>query len=87
MPEASTIAPAPADLGFSGEILTEGDAGYGEANSRSGGGYLNYMQADEPLERVRAAYGAERFERLRAVKRRYDPDNVLRFNQNIPPGD
>jgi FAD/FMN-containing dehydrogenase len=50
-----------------------------------GGGYLNYMQADEPLERVRAAYGAERFERLRAVKRQYDPDNVLRFNQNVPP--
>jgi FAD/FMN-containing dehydrogenase len=53
--------------------------------SLSGGGYLNYMQADEPLERVRAAYGADRFERLRAVKRRYDPDNVLRFNQNVPP--
>jgi FAD/FMN-containing dehydrogenase len=50
-----------------------------------GGGYLNYMQADEPLERVRAAYGSERFERLRAVKRQYDPDNVLRFNQNVPP--
>jgi FAD/FMN-containing dehydrogenase len=56
-----------------------------EPYSLSGGGYLNYMQADEPLERVRAAYGAERFERLRAVKRRYDPDNVLRFNQNVPP--
>jgi FAD/FMN-containing dehydrogenase len=50
-----------------------------------GGGYLNYMQADEPLERVRAAYGDERFERLREVKRRYDPANVLRFNQNVPP--
>ena len=54
-------------------------------HSLAGGGYLNYMQADEPLERVRAAYGAERFQRLRAVKRRYDPDNVLRFNQNVPP--
>ena len=54
-------------------------------SSLSGGGYLNYMQADEPLERVRAAYGAERFRRLQAVKRRYDPDNVLRFNQNVPP--
>ena len=40
MLKASTIAPAPAGLGFSGEILTEGDAGYGEANSRSGGGHL-----------------------------------------------
>ena len=56
-----------------------------EPYSLQGGGYLNYMQADEPVERVRAAFGAERFERLRDVKRRYDPGNVLRFNQNIPP--
>jgi berberine-like enzyme len=49
------------------------------------GPVANYMQADEPLERVRAAFGDESFERLRAVKSRYDPDNVLRRNQNIPP--
>jgi FAD/FMN-containing dehydrogenase len=49
------------------------------------GGYMNYMQADEPIERVRAAFGDEAFERLQALKRRYDPDNVLRRNQNIPP--
>ena len=30
------------------------------------GGYFNYMQADEPIERVRAAFGTEAFERLRA---------------------
>jgi FAD/FMN-containing dehydrogenase len=53
--------------------------------SHSGGGYVNYMQADEPIERVRAAFGAESFERLRALKNRYDPGNVLRRNQNIPP--
>jgi FAD/FMN-containing dehydrogenase len=52
-----------------------------------GGGYANYMQADEPLERVRAAFGDDAFERLRALKRTYDPTNVLRRNQNIPPGD
>jgi FAD/FMN-containing dehydrogenase len=50
------------------------------------GGYANYMQADEPIERVRAAFGDEAFDRLQALKRRYDPDNVLRRNQNIPPG-
>ena len=49
------------------------------------GGYMNYMQADEPIERVRTAFGDEAFERLQALKRRYDPDNVLRRNQNIPP--
>ena len=50
-----------------------------------GGGYANYMQADEPLERVRAAFGDEAFARLQALKKRFDPDNVLHRNQNIPP--
>ena len=54
--------------------------------SFSGGSYANYMTGDEPLERVRAAFGAESFERLQVLKRRYDPTNVLRRNQNIPPG-
>ena len=49
------------------------------------GGYANYMQADEPLERVRAAFGPESFDRLRVLKSRYDPANVLHRNQNIPP--
>ena len=43
------------------------------------------MQADEPIERVRAASGDDAFERLQALKRRYDPDNILHRNQNIPP--
>jgi FAD/FMN-containing dehydrogenase len=49
------------------------------------GGYANYMQADEPLDRVRAAFGLDSFARLQALKSRYDPGNVLRRNQNIPP--
>jgi FAD/FMN-containing dehydrogenase len=49
------------------------------------GGYANYMQADEPLDRVRATFGPDSFARLQALKSRYDPDNVLRRNQNIPP--
>jgi FAD/FMN-containing dehydrogenase len=53
--------------------------------SFNGGGYVNYMQADEPVERVRAAFGAEAFERLRKLKQQYDPRNVLHRNQNIPP--
>jgi FAD/FMN-containing dehydrogenase len=51
------------------------------------GGYINYMQADEPIDRVRAAFGDSAFERLQALKRQYDPTNVLRRNQNIPPGE
>jgi FAD/FMN-containing dehydrogenase len=49
------------------------------------GGYANYMQADEPIERVRAAFGPANFTRLQALKSRYDPENVLHRNQNIPP--
>jgi FAD/FMN-containing dehydrogenase len=49
------------------------------------GGYANYMQADEPIERVRAAFGGDNFDRLQVLKARYDPDNVLHRNQNIPP--
>ena len=53
----------------------------------AGSSYTNYMSADEPMDRVRAAYGDEKFTRLREIKKRYDPDNVFRFNQNIPPAE
>ncbi|WP_018353303.1 FAD-binding oxidoreductase [Longispora albida] len=46
--------------------------------------YVNFLM-DEGQERVRAAYGAEKYDRLRALKRRWDPENVFRLNQNIPP--
>jgi FAD/FMN-containing dehydrogenase len=49
--------------------------------------YFNYLGHDEPLERVRAAFGAEKFDRLRALKGRLDPTNAFRLNQNIPPPD
>jgi FAD/FMN-containing dehydrogenase len=49
------------------------------------GGYANYMQEDEPLDRVRAAFGPESFDRLRVLKSHYDPANILHRNQNIPP--
>jgi hypothetical protein len=48
------------------------------------GVYVNFLM-EEGEERVRQAYGAK-YERLKALKRRYDPDNVLRLNQNIAPG-
>ena len=51
-----------------------------------GGGYANYMQADEPIDRrVRAAFGEQAFGRLQILKSRYDPNNILHRNQNIPP--
>jgi FAD/FMN-containing dehydrogenase len=56
-----------------------------EPYSLRGGGYLNYSAADETADRVQRAFGVERYARLRAVKRRCDPDNRFRFNANIPP--
>jgi FAD/FMN-containing dehydrogenase len=50
------------------------------------GAYVGFL-ADEGEERVRAAYPGPTWERLRQVKRKYDPDNVFRLNQNIPPAD
>jgi FAD/FMN-containing dehydrogenase len=49
----------------------------------TGGVYTNFMTAEE-TERVPDAYG-ECWGRLVELKRRYDPDNFFRFNQNIPP--
>ena len=54
-------------------------------SSLSGAGYGNYAPTDETAERVRASYGDEGYRRLAEVKARYDPDNVFRFNHNIPP--
>jgi hypothetical protein len=48
------------------------------------GAYVNFVD-DEGEERVRAAYPGVTWDRLVAVKSRYDPDNVFRLNQNIPP--
>jgi FAD/FMN-containing dehydrogenase len=46
--------------------------------------YVNFLM-DEGEERIRQAYGAEKYDRLKALKRKYDPDNFFRINQNIPP--
>jgi FAD/FMN-containing dehydrogenase len=51
----------------------------------TGGNYINFQTADEDEERIRATYGAH-FDRLAAVKTKYDPDNVFRSNRNIRPG-
>jgi hypothetical protein len=48
------------------------------------GVYVNFLM-DEGEERVRQAYGPARFDRLRAIKRACDPENVFRLNQNVLP--
>ena len=47
------------------------------------GGYVNFAAADDQ-DRVRENYGAN-FDQLVSVKRRFDPDNLFRNNQNIKP--
>jgi FAD/FMN-containing dehydrogenase len=48
------------------------------------GAYVGFV-GDEGEDRVRAAYPGATWDRLTAIKARYDPDNLFRVNQNIPP--
>jgi FAD/FMN-containing dehydrogenase len=61
-------------------------AGLAEAlRQDDAGAYVNFL-GDEGEERIRAAYPGPTWDRLVEIKRRYDPTNVFRLNQNIPPG-
>jgi FAD/FMN-containing dehydrogenase len=51
----------------------------------SGGVYVNYLMSNEGKDRLRAAYGPEKYQRLVALKNNYDPTNLFRLNQNIKP--
>jgi FAD/FMN-containing dehydrogenase len=46
--------------------------------------WLNYLGDDQAEDAIRAAYGPN-YDRLREVKRQYDPDNVFHLNHNIAP--
>ncbi len=48
------------------------------------GAYVNFL-VDEGEARIRAAYPGSTWDRLAEIKRRYDPTNMFRLNQNIPP--
>jgi FAD/FMN-containing dehydrogenase len=53
----------------------------------TGSVYVNYLgqEADEGTERLRTAYGPQKYDRLVALKNTYDPANLFRLNQNIMP--
>jgi berberine-like enzyme len=53
----------------------------------TGGVYVNYLgrEADEGTERIKAAYGPEKYQRLIALKSKYDRTSLFRLNQNIRP--
>lgn len=65
-------------------VATARDYSAGLAPWALGGGYLNYA-SDTAGETLETEFGADRFSRLRAVKRQFDPENTFRFNHNIPP--
>lgn len=48
--------------------------------------YLNFL-GDEGQDRVESGFGAQKYARLRAIKAKWDPTNLFRHNQNIPPAE
>jgi hypothetical protein len=82
---------------FGGELLRPSDAGYEPARRVLNGAIdrrpalvARCARVDDVIaaiahQRVRAAFSPTTWERLRQVKRCYDPDNLLRHNHNIPP--
>lgn len=77
------VDPDPANA----EKLTAWSKSYWEALHpySSGGAYLNFIM-DEGQERIKASYG-DNYERLTRIKKKYDPGNFFRVNQNIRPAD
>lgn len=66
--------------------ITQWTKDYWEALRRfnPGGGYVNFMMDDEGEARIKASYG-ENYARLATLKKKYDPTNLFRVNQNIRP--
>jgi FAD/FMN-containing dehydrogenase len=60
------------------------EALYEQLAAHDAGVYSNFLE-DEGEDRIRAAYPGGTYERLADVKRRYDPSNLFRMNQNIRP--
>jgi FAD/FMN-containing dehydrogenase len=56
----------------------------GSLGKNGGGGYVGFLGAEDE-ETLRAAYPGATWDRLRELKRRYDPENLFRLNHNIPP--
>ena len=60
------------------------DSFWRQVQPHGSGVYVNFLELGE-AERIREAYPGRTYDRLTAVKRRYDPTNFFRLNQNIRP--
>jgi FAD/FMN-containing dehydrogenase len=81
MVNVSALYASPAEAPVHEAWASEVAAALRQADS---GVYVNFL-ADEGHERIRAAYPRPTWDRLVAIKQRYDPTNLFRLNQNIPP--
>lgn len=76
------VDPDPANI----EVITKWTKDYYDAIHpySAGGAYINFMMDDEGEERIKATY-RDNYSRLTQIKRKYDPKNLFRVNQNIKP--
>src|SRR3954453_3551341 len=80
----NVIARSPSAEGFDGNVAWARGTTEALAPVSRNAAYVNFM-GDAGDERLRASYGDAKYERLVALKRRYDPTNLFRLNQNIVP--
>jgi FAD/FMN-containing dehydrogenase len=80
----NVVARTPGADGYEDNVDWARDTAEALAPVTREGAYVNFM-GDADDARLRATYGDSKYERLVALKRRYDPTNVFRLNQNITP--
>jgi FAD/FMN-containing dehydrogenase len=80
----NVVARTPDADGYEDNVAWARDTAEALAPVSREGAYVNFM-GDAGDARLRATYGHAKYERLAALKRRYDPTNVFRLNQNITP--
>jgi FAD/FMN-containing dehydrogenase len=80
----NVIARTPDAEGFESSVAWARGTAEALAPVSRAGAYVNFM-GDAGDERLRESYGDAKYERLVALKRQYDPDNMFRLNQNITP--
>lgn len=80
----NVIARTPTEDGYHGAVAWAQALHAGLEPVLTGGSYVNFL-SDEGPERVQAAFGADNYARLAALKDEYDPTNLFRLNQNVRP--